>query len=157
MIRIPALKDRKEDIPYLAKKFTDEVQGELEKKCRGFTKEALGALMAYPWPGNVRELRNVIRQAVLLSEENGFVQPGHLMVHTASMPDTTEPERGVSPKMDHGNRSLKEMVKSVTDSLEKRAIQEALDEAAGNKSEVARILGMDYKTLLRKIKLHHIK
>ena len=156
VIRIPALRDRKEDIPYLAKKFTDEVQGELEKKCRGFTKGALGSLVAYPWPGNVRELRNVIRQAVLLSEENGFVQPAHLMVNTSLMPDTTDADTGVSPKMDHRNRSLKEMVKSVTDSLEKRAIQEALDEAAGNKSEVARILGMDYKTLLRKIKLHHI-
>jgi DNA-binding NtrC family response regulator len=157
VIRIPALKDRKEDIPYLAKKFTDEVQRELKKKCRGFTKEALGSLMAYPWPGNVRELRNVIRQAVLLSEEDGFVQSEHLMVNAVSVSDTAKPDKALSPKLDRRDRSLKEMVKAVTDSLEKRAIQEALDEAAGNKSEVARVLGIDYKTLLRKIKLHNIQ
>ena len=47
VIRVPALKDRKEDIPYLAKKFADEVQVELEKRCRGFTKEALNQLVSY--------------------------------------------------------------------------------------------------------------
>ncbi len=157
VIRAPALKDRKGDIPYLAKKFTDEVQGELQKRCRGFTKEALGSLVAYHWPGNVRELRNVIRQAVLLCEDNSFVQPEHLMLSASLMSDSTKAETGVSPKIHHGSKSLREMVKSVTDSVEKRAIKEALAKTNGNKSEVARILGVDYKTLLRKIKLHQIQ
>ena len=153
VIRVPALKDRKEDIPYLAKKFADEVQVELKKRCRGFTKEALGRLVSYQWPGNVRELRNVIRQAVLLCEENGFVKPEHLMLSSDLVSQGRETDPEVSPKIYDGKRSLKETIKTMTGNLERRVIKEALAETKGNKSEVARRLGIDYKTLLRKIKV----
>jgi DNA-binding NtrC family response regulator len=156
VIRVPALKDRKGDIPFLAKKFTDEVQGELGKRCQGFTKEALSLLVSYLWPGNVRELRNVIRQAVLLCEENGFVRPEHLMLSADLASQGRETESHLSPEIYDGKSSLKETIKTMAGNLEKRIIMEALAETKGNKSEVARRLGIDYKTLLRKIKLHEI-
>ena len=69
-IKLPPLRERGEDIPYLAAKFENEVEKELDKKCGGLSEQALKALLSYSWPGNVRELRNTIRQGVLLCEEN---------------------------------------------------------------------------------------
>ena len=156
-IRVPPLRERKGDIPYLVIKFMDEVERELKKKCAGISKEALSALFSYPWPGNVRELRNVIRQAVLLSEKNGFINPERLMLTTELMPGPTEIDPAASLKLFYnGKKSLKEQVKSFTDALEKRIIEEVLRETKGNKSKVSRKLGIDYKTLLRKIKMHQL-
>ena len=156
-IRTPALRDRTEDIPYLAKKFMDEVEEELGKRCGGFSRESLIALSSYRWPGNVRELRNVIRQAVLLSEEDSPIQPDHLTFSSHLMPVTKKGTPGVSRAIYDGKKSLKEIVKSYVDTVEKRVIKEAMAEAKGNKSNVAKKLRVDYKTLLRKIKAHGIK
>jgi len=156
-IRTPALRHRTEDTPYLAKKFMDEVEEELGKRCGGFSRESLIALSLYHWPGNVRELRNVIRQAVLLSEENSLIQPDHLTFSSHLMPVTKKGTPGVSRAIYDGKKSLKEIVKSYVDTIEKRVIKEAIAEAKGNKSKVAKKLRVDYKTLLRKIKAHGIK
>jgi len=157
-ITVPPLRERKEDIPYLVIKFMDEVEGELKKKCAGISKKALSALFAYPWPGNVRELRNVIRQAVLLCEENGPINPERLMLTTELMPGPTKTDPAASLNLFYnGKKSLKEQVKSFTNALEKRIIKEVLTETKGNKSRVSRKLGIDYKTLLRKIKMHEIE
>ena len=156
-IRTPALRDRTGDIPYLAKKFMDEVEEELKKKCGGFSRESLLALSSYRWPGNVRELRNVIRQAVLLSEENAPIQPDHLTFSSHLMPGKKKGGTPVSGKIYDGKESLKEIVKSYVDTIEKRVIKEAMAEAKGNKSKVAKKLRVDYKTLLRKIKAHGIR
>lgn len=154
---VPPLRERKEDIPYLAKKFMDEVERELKKKCAGISKKALSAVFSCPWPGNVRELRNVIRQAVLLCEENAPINPEHLMLTTELMPGPTETDPAVSLNLFYNDKkSLKEQVKSLTDALEKRIIEEVLTETKGNKSKASRKLGIDYKTLFRKIKLHQL-
>ncbi len=154
-VRIPPLRERKEDIPYLAKRFMDEVQGELHKKCLGLSKEALGSLTAYDWPGNVRELRSVIRQAVLLSEENAPIKPDNLMFSPCSM--TSARDHAAFDHVYDGKKPLKEVVRSLSDDLEKKIIKEVIAQTKGNKSEAARRLGIDYKTLLRKIKLHQIE
>ncbi|MDI6776894.1 MAG: sigma-54 dependent transcriptional regulator [Syntrophales bacterium] len=155
-ITVPPLR-RRTDIFYLAKKFVNEAEGELKKKCAGISKNALSALFSYPWPGNVRELRNVIRQAVLLCEENGPINTEHLMLTTELMPGPTEIDPALSLNLFYnGKKSLKEQVKSFTDALEKRIIKEALTETKGNKSKASRKLGIDYKTLLRKIKMHQL-
>ena len=91
-LKMPSLKERVEDIPYLAKKFMDEAQIELDKHCGGFSREALLALGNYFWPGNVRELRNLIRQAVLLCEENAPVLKRHLKF--SAQPPPPSPEAG---------------------------------------------------------------
>ncbi len=156
-IRVPSLRDRKEDIPYLAKKFMDAVEGELEKRCGGFSRESLIALSSYHWPGNVRELRNVIRQAVLLCEEDAAMQLHHMTFSSHLMPGLKGQTSAVSEQIYDGKKSLKEIVTSYVDTVEKRAIEEAMAESEGNKSRVARKLKVDYKTLLRKIKAHGIR
>jgi two-component system, NtrC family, response regulator AtoC len=68
MIRVPALRDRKEDIPVLARHFIHKYADEFGKTVEGLDPSAMTELVAYPWPGNVRELRNVIKQAVMLAK-----------------------------------------------------------------------------------------
>lgn len=155
-IRTPPLRDRTEDIPYLCKRFMNEAGEELGKRCEGLSEEALISLSDYHWPGNVRELRNVIRQAVLLSEENGLILPHHLTFSFHLMPETKKADR-VSSMLYDGKKSRKEIVTRLKDAFEKKVIQDMMAQAEGNKSEAARRLKVDYKTLLRKINLHHIQ
>jgi two-component system nitrogen regulation response regulator GlnG len=68
-IIVPPLRERKEDIPYLAKKFLDTANLELRKNVKGFSESALNVLFNYNWPGNVRELRSTIRRATLLADD----------------------------------------------------------------------------------------
>ena len=66
---VPSLRERKEDIPYLAKRFLDIANIELKKEVRGFSGSALNVLFTYNWPGNVRQLRSTIRRAALLADD----------------------------------------------------------------------------------------
>ncbi|MCI0527288.1 MAG: sigma-54 dependent transcriptional regulator, partial [Nitrospira sp.] len=68
-ITVPPLRERKEDILYLAKRFLDITSVELNKSIKGFSESAIEALLAHNWPGNVRQLRSTIRRAVLLADE----------------------------------------------------------------------------------------
>lgn len=77
-VRVPPLRERKEDIYYLAQRFLEEFRGQIDIRCQGFSSQALTALMQYSWPGNVRELRNVVRQAALTCEDGQTIQPGQL-------------------------------------------------------------------------------
>ncbi len=156
-IRVPVLRERKEDIPYLAGRFMNEVQLELNKKCDGISKETLQLLVSYQWPGNVRELRNIIRQAVLLCKENGLIKPKHLIFTSNVIAYTSEIQSFVSSEIYDGKKSLPRIVKSISQTVEKKIITEMLAETKGNKSEAARRLGIDYKTLLRKIKTYQLK
>ncbi len=151
-VKMPALRERIEDIPYLAGRFMDEVEKELNKTVNGFSKDALVSLSSYHWPGNVRELRNVIRQAVLLCDKNAPVQPVHLAYYSHAPTAAETIGLMTSETVYDGSSSLKELVQLHINDLEKRLIREALVEARGNKSEAARNLGVDYKTFLGKIK-----
>ena len=156
-MKVPPLRERKDDISYLAKKFMDEAVLELKKNYPGFSKEAYEDLISYHWPGNVRELRNIIRQATLLCEENIPIKPEHLMfdiniTHNQSEMITESHARIFSDKS-----SLKETIKYHTDQIEKNMINQALKDSEGNKSQAARKLGIDYKTLLRKVKAYQIE
>ncbi len=113
---------------------------------RGIADDALHLLMRYPWPGNVRELKNVIRRAVLLSD-NGIIEPPH--VHFL-IGDTAKDKDRI-PLL-----PLKELSAIAAKDTEKKAIKQALELTKGNKSKAASILQIDYKTLLTKIKEYHI-
>ncbi len=91
-ISIPPLRERKEDIPYLAKRFLDITNNELKKNVQGFSEYCLKALLSYNWPGNVRQLRSTIRRAVLLADD--LITEKHL--------DIKRPRCrvGVAPKVD---------------------------------------------------------
>lgn len=154
-IKIPPLRERTEDIPYLAVKFENEVEKELGKKCDGFSKTALEALSSYSWPGNVRELRNAIRQSVLLCEENMALEPDQLTFSAHLEATQKEKVPSVFERYD-GGEPLKTTIDRIRDTVEKKIIHKALVLTEGNKSETARRLRIDYKTLLRKIKRHRI-
>jgi len=154
-LKMPSLKERVEDIPYLAKKFLDEAEIELKKKCNGFSKEALLALSAYHWPGNVRELRNIIRQAALLCKEETPIQVQHLnFIAQPLFPDKGSPNFSVTHHAE--GKSLKEIVNDRVAVVEKEIIGRVLKEEKGNKSRTAKKLQVDYKALLRKIKAYGI-
>ncbi len=151
MITLPNLKDRKDDIPYLADKFLKETAKELKKEVKGFSQEAMKKLMAYQWKGNIRELKNVIRRAVLLCNDKVGLE--HLIFDHEQIPSYFCFQDYIDP---NNIRPLKEVSKQIVTMVEKEAISNALIFTKGNKNRASRILEIDYKTLLTKIKSYGI-
>lgn len=77
-ITMPPLRERREDIPYLARHFLARFAAELGKPLKNLSEESYALLLEYAWPGNVRELKNIIERAVLISEDSGSIGPEHL-------------------------------------------------------------------------------
>ncbi len=136
-IELPPLRERREDIPLLVQHFTGKFSDETKKKISGVSDETLKLLVNYSWPGNVRELENVIQRAVTLTQ-NETIRPDDL---PSSM--LQEIRENV---LDRGLRE-----KYSIDQLEKEYIRKILIEVGGNKSKAAEILGLDRKTLYRKL------
>ena len=147
-ICVPALRERKEDIPYLAKRFLDLANIELNKVISGFTDAAVETLMSYDWPGNVRQLRSVIRRATLVARDE--ITEKDLSIKRAEVPGLA-----FSPKV-HGtpwkNASLSEIVQQSVLAVEKEVLKEVLRFTGGNKAKAARLLRVDYKTMHTKAK-----
>jgi transcriptional regulator with PAS, ATPase and Fis domain len=136
-VELPPLRERKEDISLLVQHFIGKFNAEMNKRTSGVSEPALRVLMNHPWPGNVRELENVIQRAVTLSQQETIL-PEDL---PSSM---LEPhEENLMDKILRENLSL--------DQLEKEYIRRILIQTGGNKSKAAEILGLDRKTLYRKI------
>jgi len=147
-ITIPPLRERKDDIPYLAKRFLDMANIELNKQVKGFSDSALNVLFAYSWPGNVRQLRSTIRQATLLADE--MITEKHIDLKRASVPGLA-----FTPKvqgMPWKELSLKEIVAQSTLAVEREVLMQVLKNTGGNKAKAARLLKIDYKTMQTKIK-----
>ena len=148
-IRVPPLRERRDDIPYLAKRFLDIANAELDKNVKGFSEGALETLLDYTWPGNVREFRSTIRRAVLLADE--IITKGHLDVRKRSYPVSWD----VGPQMKRGlleKASLKTIVRESTAAVEREVLTRTLQSTGGNKAKAARILRIDYKTIHTKVK-----
>ena len=136
-IELPPLRERREDIPLLIEHFISKFNRDSKKKLSGISEEALKILLNYSWPGNVRELENVIQRAITLSQ-NKEILPEDL--------PTTLVE-GVQENL--FEKGLRE--KYTVEQLEKEYIKRVLIEVGGNKSKAAEILGLDRKTLYRKL------
>jgi DNA-binding NtrC family response regulator len=152
-IRIPPLRERPSDIPYLANRFLKITNFELEKNVKGFSKSAIDILLAYKWPGNVRQLRSTVRRAVLLADD--IITDKHLDIDRASVS-----ERSSSPKMTkilQKDFSYKDILHQETAALEREIISKALEHTGGNKAKAARLLRIDYKTIHTKVKHLGIK
>jgi DNA-binding NtrC family response regulator len=135
VIHLPALRERTGDIPLLLKHYLDVFNQENGRAIDGFSPDALDLLTAYRWPGNVRELRNVVEQMVVLSRSQRIGVrdlPAHIREAGSSS--------GSGP-VETGS----------LESLEKRAILQALKEADGNRTHAAEKLGISRRTLHRKI------
>ncbi len=147
------LRERREDILFLAERFRRETNAELGKDVHGFSADAQAYLLSYEWPGNVRELRNAVRRAVLLSTETIEVKHLRQVLTLSTAPQM--PLYVPTFKM-HQGASLREIVQDMTSQLEKSLIEYALHESHGNKSQAARRLKIGYKTLYRKLKEYGI-
>ncbi|HYQ03182.1 MAG TPA: sigma-54 dependent transcriptional regulator [Polyangiaceae bacterium] len=133
VVPIPALRQRLEDLPLLIRVLLADL-GVANTK---LADEALAALLAHSWPGNVRELKNTLASALAFAE-GGTVLPEHLQF----MPSVSEP-RPLDQLM-LGGKSL--------ESLERIAIEQTLQQCAGNKSQAAQLLGISTSTLYEKLK-----
>jgi DNA-binding NtrC family response regulator len=140
-IRVPPLRERRDDIPLLAISFLREFSGENGKKLEGFDPKARQALYAYPWPGNVRELRNSVESAVVMASGN-FVGLDDLPPNVRSSGE---------------GRDARVPVGSTLAEAEKILIRETLAAQGGNKSRTAEILGIGRKTLYQKIEEYGIE
>lgn len=140
-IELPPLRERREDIPLLIQHFIDRFNKELKKKISGISGEALKALSDYSWPGNVRELENVIQRAMILSQWETLLP--------ADFPDSI-----IGEKQKKDGHLLEKAVQEryAFDQLLKEYIKRLLIETGGNKTKVSEILGIDRKTLYRKMK-----
>ena len=149
MITIPPLRER-DDILDLANGFLVEANMEFGRACRRISERAAEVLLRYPWPGNVRELRNVIRRAMLLASD--VIEPDDLAFLSVAASPTIALRGELAP----GHSSLKEIAGAAAAEAEQQAIRRALQITMGNKSEAARLLRTDYKTLHLKIKQYGV-
>ncbi|MCF8026078.1 MAG: sigma-54 dependent transcriptional regulator [Desulfobacteraceae bacterium] len=150
-ITIPPLRQRKDDILYLAKRFLDITCSELNKDEKGFSENALDMLLNYDWPGNVRELRSTVRRAVLLADK--LITRDHLDIRQRG----NEMPCGILPEMinelsQEKEVSFKAIVRESTAAVERQVLTRTLQATGGNKAKAARKLQIDYKTILTKIK-----
>jgi len=138
-IRVPPLRERKEDIPLLANTFLKEICERDGKAFRPLSPDAMEALLRYDWPGNVRELKGAIDSGVTLATGN--------QITVRDLPVTV---RGASEGLfsrERGNQALVNIHDNET-----RLIMRALDESAGNRTEAAKKLGISRRTLHRRLK-----
>ena len=144
-IRLPALRDRKEDIDLLIRYFLNQFNQKLKKSITEVTSETLMALKAYPWPGNIRQLENVLERMVLMCEDNSL-----------KVEDLPEEVSAVVGKtlgfIAEEPTTFKEIVKRQTQNLEKNLIVQALEETSGNVTKAAEKLKLSRKGLQLKMK-----
>ena len=140
-IRVPPLRERREDIPLLAAHFIRQSNARLGKQVTGITPEVLELLMRYSWPGNVREVRNEIERGVALAPDGATITPQHLSERIVSQPSVQVP---FAP----APGSLKQACLA----FEREYLAEALRRNQGNAARTANLLGLSREMLQTKIK-----
>jgi len=138
LIQMPPLRERKNDIPLLAQHFLEKYNTRLRRNLEGIAPEAMELLVRHDWPGNVRELENTVERLVVLGS-GPFLEPADLAFAGTIL----------SPAGDTSSLSLKD--------LERDHIIQTLQRFDGHKSETARALGIDRKTLREKLKRYNIE
>ena len=137
-LTLPPLRDRREDIPLLAMHFLKLFAQRNGKTVKGFTPTAMDRLLKHSWPGNVRELENAVERAVVLLVGD-YVSERELPPTLIAAEDPTR----TATRPDFAHMTLEE--------IERLAVQDTLEQVGGNKSEAARRLGINRKTLLAKL------
>jgi two-component system response regulator PilR (NtrC family) len=147
-IRVPALRERREDVPLLANHFLDRFGREMGKPLVKISAEAMDCLMRYSWPGNVRELENVVERAVAL-ETSPVILPERL-------PDAVR-EGTAGPAGRDGVAALLAPGFSLDrhlEALESALVRQALDRAGGDRSSASNMLGISARSLRYLIQKH---
>lgn len=136
-IRIPDLKERKEDLLLFANHFLDLANSELQKDIIGFDNDTMQLFQSYSWPGNLRQMKNVIKYATLLATGRYITRKELPEELTENLPS-------------HTNIQLKNV------EHERDLICKALQECGNNKTRAAQLLGIDRKTLYNKLKIYQL-
>lgn len=136
-IRIPDLKERKEDLLLFANHFLDLANSELQKDIIGFDNDTMQLFQSYSWPGNLRQMKNVIKYATLLATGRYITRKELPEELTENLPS-------------HTNTQLKNV------EHERDLIRKALQECGNNKTRAAQLLGIDRKTLYNKLKIYQL-
>jgi DNA-binding NtrC family response regulator len=144
-IKLPPLRERREDIPLLFRNFLLKYNQKFSKRVAGISQRAQKVLLNYRWPGNVRELENLIERAVMLCQEN-FIDIKDLP--EPFLKSMYKEAEAVSIPYPYAHLSL--------DEIEKKHIIEALKQKSNNKLEAARSLGLTRQALYRRLKKFHI-
>jgi two-component system response regulator AtoC len=142
-LTVPPLRERREDIPYLVAAFVHEAAARLRKPLRGLTPAAERQLMARTWEGNVRELRNMIERACILAD-GGWVTERELKQSTSRLAAVPVPFLS-------GTSMLGEDDDVRLSARERDHIRQVLERSGGNKMAAARMLGLDRRTLYRRL------
>jgi len=148
-LKLPPLRNRREDIPLLCDVFLAEIGRSLGRPPAGISREARQALMDYSWPGNVRELRNILERASILAD-GGLIVAEHLALaplSTAVTP-TLPAYKQISNDSSPSSGDLK--------SIERDMIVKALEKARYSKSEAAKALGLTRAQLYTRLKRHQL-
>jgi len=140
-INLPALRDRKDDIPLLANHFLRKSEKSLSRTGMRFSKGAIRLLLNYSWPGNVRELENTVERAAILAETD--------VIHSHDLPDKLRtPSAAAVANIDSSGLTLEE--------LEREHIKRILEKVDGDKARAAQALGIHLSTLYRKVQRYRL-
>ncbi|MFZ1731494.1 MAG: sigma-54 dependent transcriptional regulator [Bacteroidota bacterium] len=147
IIEVPPLRERHEDIPILALEFLQDANRELGRNMVVISDAALEKLVSYHWPGNVHQLKSTIRRATLTSKDTIGIDDIDLPIshHDATMDD------GIAASVAVAGAPLKEQVKRHIAEVERQLVFETLRQTGWNKAQASRLLGVTYKTLLKKV------
>ncbi|MCF7920258.1 MAG: sigma 54-interacting transcriptional regulator [Candidatus Cloacimonetes bacterium] len=145
-IQVPSLRERRSDIPLLSVHFLDKYCKKIGKKVGGISEEALRYLMNYSWPGNIRQLENEIERAVTLADDDDLIKSSDLSPEVFHFQEDIETLNLLE------NNSLKAQVER----LEKKIIEQTLEESNGNQTQAARVLNMSRQGLIKKIQRYGI-
>jgi transcriptional regulator with GAF, ATPase, and Fis domain len=150
-LRVPSLRERREDIPQLATHFLERYTREFGRELAGFTQQALDVLKAYDWPGNVRELENEVQRAVIQADGKSFITPDLLSSRVAR---GQAAEAAVSQPHDSAEPSenLSGTLREIMDKYEKSVLIQVLAAHGNNKTSAAKTLGMTREGLHKKLK-----
>jgi two-component system response regulator PilR (NtrC family) len=154
-VRLPALRERTDDIPLLAEHFVTKFAAQMKKTVTGISGGALTKLTAYSWPGNVRELENAMERAVAL-ERTPSILP-------ESLPESVQaagPSVAASPAGTPGTSPLPEQgfdLEQHVQHLEREYIAEALRRSGGVKVKAAELLGMSFRSFRYYMKKYNLK
>jgi two-component system, NtrC family, response regulator AtoC len=178
MIKLPPLRDRREEIPILTQHFLNKYSGQYNKPLTSISSELSSQFLSYDWPGNVRQLENLIKRMVVLGTEAGISRELLQPVVTSARPLSSPPRTGAAPALPvlpppvpldsaqdtlSGRRpvaagagavsvSLKDIARSAAREAERELILRMLTRTRWNRKEAAEHLGISYKALLYKIK-----
>ncbi|MGH7865286.1 MAG: helix-turn-helix domain-containing protein, partial [Candidatus Binataceae bacterium] len=138
-LELPALRERRDDIPLLANHFLRKCEKTLGRTGMRFSKNAMQVMVNYAWPGNVRELENSVERAAILAETD--------VIHSHDLPDKLRAAE-IAPTIEATGMTLEE--------LEREHIRRVLEQVDGDKAKAAQVLGIHLSTLYRKVQRYRL-